>query len=273
MSRQIADTISSKMGKCLLSSKKDKLGRLTIPTSIASASGNTVDKALFPHWSAQQSTIKIAVKGSGKVSKNISLSQKDLFAIDTLARTMYGEMAKCDRKHGHNAYSTAVAAMANNRRLAIEKKINGAIRFDRPSPRNKLATALTDVLSSKSQFSVWNFDEDALRIALCPPADSKTTFWQGHPPEQQYVDIWHNILATAVEAHVFPDQFRQRTSSVNGYFYTSRIDWKSSFSDNKEAQDKISEMEPPTIDGIKLRDRTCLRFWQESSVSNLKPET
>ncbi|MCM2282352.1 MAG: hypothetical protein NDI61_10970 [Bdellovibrionaceae bacterium] len=178
------------------------------------------------------------------------MTQQDLIDIDALARTMYGEMARCF-KHGLH-YPMAVAKIAKAR---AENKTRHKEFVQGPHSSGK--TDLQKVVTSASQFNVWmprhkNGPNGAFRQALCPPRSKKERYWRGSSPPDEEIDVWQKAVLVATEAVLFPSSFAARTSNVKDYFYTSGMG-------------RFYRMRQvfPAVEGRKISINKCMEIWSD----------
>jgi len=201
-------------------------------------------KTLFAHWvNVNDSAIE------GIRYQNKSLKKQDLLAIDTFARTLYGEMAQC-YKYGKQ-YPMAAAAVINNRVNDLEKQPEFC-RYEIKAPQSKH----TCVMTSESQFSVWNAIirgrvNPSLKHVLCPPHSARSDFWKGHRPGDMELELWQESLKIATLAYLEPEDFREKTHHVSGYFYTSN---KGRFYNY--------EFYSASINNSPLDRRSCIELWK-----------
>lgn len=199
------------------------------------------------------------------------ITREDLINIDVLARTIYSEMGKCFENGVE--YPMAVAKVALNRTDFLEQNgfsscwSNGR-NFQDPfmvsdTTGGESRPTLSRVLTAKDQFSVWNpriggqFNKSGLQQALCPPASHQNYYWKTTangakiqtPPFER--EIWNKTLQIAVEAVLFPDQFRERTQGVPDFFYTSGVLTQS-------GRDRVLRQ----IGNRQLASQSCLNLFQ-----------
>lgn len=223
----------------------------------------------LPNGSPYDSLIKTTIR-SNKTPKLFNekgkrITNDDVLAIDALARTMYGEMARCYRKGLQ--YPLAVARMVVNR--SENKDRHG--EFIKP-PQYDDKPDVAKVSTSASQFSMWqktmsknggNIPNKPLHHALCPPIEKGKPFWKSDQAPVMESDIWKNTLRIATEAVLHPEQFKKRTEAVDGYFYTSGM---AHLKDDKKRSPYFRKMkrEFPTIEGKQLSDGNCVEVWKEN---------
>ncbi len=180
-----------------------------------------------------------------------AVTSEDLVAIDSLSRTMYGEMASC-YKHGLE-YPMAVARIALNR---AENKILSKRFIKGKHDASKLPIA--KVATTPSQFNVWlrklNNDANPSReMALCPPRSPTQKLKSGRKPSAQELSIWKHTVRIATDAVLFPEAFKKKTKDLDDiYNYTSGM---GKFYDMK-LQDR-------SIAGRKISKTKCVELWKE----------
>ncbi|MFZ3229050.1 MAG: hypothetical protein WA160_02505 [Pseudobdellovibrio sp.] len=215
------------------------------PTKMPSkftAGVNVYDEKILP-------TLKSAPLPKIKNENNKDISRDELIQIDSLARTLYGEMALCFRRGLQ--YPMAVARVIMNR---AENK-SRASEFIKP-PHVADAPDLTKVCTTPSQFSMWlkkidGVPNQTLHHGLCPPIEKGAPFWNSNQAPGYEYDIWKNTMRIATEAILYPIKFKKRTSEINGYHYTSGMG-------------KFFKMKQviPSIEGKALDRSSCLEIWK-----------
>ena len=229
----IADQLDDIVGDCALSNRN----------SPRFAAGNPYDAHIMPGLRKKQ--IPRIQREDGQM-----MTKQDLINIDSLARTMYGEMASC-YKHGLQ-YPMTVARIAVNRADDTTQHSN-FIRGDHAPDK----AALSRVVTSPSQFSVWqkkdanNQVNGPLLMAMCPPQKKGGKFWKSDAAPRDEHDIWKNTVRIATEAILFPNRFKNRTIKVYQYYYTSGLGKFYNFSQSF-----------PSIEGRKVARNSCVEVWE-----------
>ncbi len=189
------------------------------------------------------------VKPDGlKAEDGRPVTNADLVAIDSLARTMYGEMASC-YKHGLE-YPMAVARIALNR-------IDNEKLFVR-GQHNQSKLPIAKVATSPTQFNVWlrklNGDSNPSKeMALCPPRSPSQKLLNGRKPYAQELSIWNHTVRIATEAVLFPKGFKKKTEGVKDiYYYTSGM-----------GKFYGMELQNRSIAGRKISKSSCVELWKE----------
>lgn len=228
---ETSDIIKSKIGQC-------------ISTSGDSKKSNLYDDVILKEL--------VKVKPAGLSAEGgRPVTNSDLVAIDSLARTMYGEMASC-YKHGLE-YPMAVARIALNR--AENKKLSKLFIRGKHHP-SKLPMA--KVVTSPTQFNVWlrklNSDANPSKeMALCPPRNPAQKMKDGRKPSPQELSIWNHTVRIATEAVLFPEDFKKKTEGLADiYYYTSGM---GKFYD--------MELQNRSIAGRKISRTGCVELWKE----------
>jgi hypothetical protein len=179
------------------------------------------------------------------------ISREQMIEIDSLARTLYGEMAICYRRGLQ--YPMAVAKMILNR----AKNTARAGEFIQP-PHSERAPPITQVCTTPSQFSMWLKNiknvgaNEPLHHGFCPPTKKDEPYWNSDAASGFEYDIWKNTMRIATEAILYPSEFEKRTSEITGYHYTSGI---GKFYNMTQVK--------PTIEGKKIERSECLEIWKE----------
>lgn len=208
---------------------------------------NLYDNAILENLLQERVSSNIRGEGGRKVS------QKDLIAIDSLARTLYGEMASC-YKHGLH-YPMAVARIAINR-AENEKEKSNFIR----GPHSPMKPDIAKVVTSASQFSMWlkklnGQSNPALNRGLCPVTATNVKKPNGPPPNKEEMAVWNQSVRIATEAVLFPRTFKVRTERLEKrYFYTSGM---GSFY-------KMKKDSEASIDGAQLSRSKCIEIWYKN---------
>lgn len=217
-------------------------------------SGNVYESLILPQLMSKNPP---AIKNeSGK-----QITTEEVVAIDALARTMYGEMARCYRKGLQ--YPMTVARIALNRAEAKDRHQE----FIKP-PQTDSKPDLAKVSISETQFSMWRKTKGdgspnpPLHHALCPPIKLNEPFWNANEAPSMEANIWKNTMRIATEAVLHPKQFKKRTAEVDGFFYTSDM---AHLKDNKKVKPFFRNMDRayPTIEGKKVSSGNCVEVWKE----------
>lgn len=178
----------------------------------------------------------------------------DLMNIDSLARTIYGEMGKCFKKGLQ--YPIAAALVAVNR---AENKARFR-EWTSTKVKRKLASlpTLTRIVTTPEKFNVWKAYEGdkvngPLHHSLCPARAVNKPFWKTTKASQAEVDIWKNAVRIATEAVMFPSKFKQRSPAMrNINFYTSGM-----------GQYKDYAQVFPFVNDRPLENFDCIEMWRE----------
>ncbi len=189
-------------------------------------------------------------------AKTKNFTHQELIQIDSLARTLYGEMQGCYRYGLH--YPMAVARIVLNRVQEIQKNPYRESEFIKGT-HSSHKPPLARIVTSPSQFSVWK-PEQNLDHALCPPS-SPSKYWKKNAkPSSEDLSIWTNTLKVAIEAVKYPNTFRTRTGDNNFpiLFYTSNRD---SFYDMIKVEKRILNRD--------FKGK-CLNFWVENTKGKSK---
>lgn len=180
---------------------------------------------------------------------NKPMTRDQMIQIDTLARTLYGEMGLCYRRGLQ--YPMAVAKIILNRTNNTELRKD----FIAP-PHSDKAPALTQICTTPTQFSMWykNINgkrNKTLHQGFCPPKKVNEPFWNADQASKYEADIWKNTMRIATEAVLYPKVFNKRTEEVDGYFYTSGV--------GKSGKKKKVN---PSIAGKQIDRDECLEIWK-----------
>jgi hypothetical protein len=183
-----------------------------------------------------------------------NMTQTQLIEIDSLARTLYGEMAGC-YKYGLQ-YPLAVAKMIQNRKNSDRDR--EFIKAPHESEKPKIAKIAT----TPSQFSMWQSmisgkNNNPLRHGLCPPQKTGEPFWRSKSAPKQENDIWINTVRIATQAVLHPKEFDRRTKEIKGFHYSSGMAERP----NKWMK-KMTQINP-SIQGRRIERNACLEIWME----------
>ncbi len=187
-----------------------------------------------------------------KGEDNIPMTQEQMIDIDSLARTLYGEMASC-YKHGLH-YPMAVARVVVNRRN--ETKLHNLF-IRGPHLAGKPVSA--KVATSASQFSVWlrklnGKKNHPLGMAMCPPRAPDQKLWTGIKPSAEELAIWNHTVKIATEAVLFPQSFKNRTEKLDQrFYYTSGM-----------GQFYKMKKDSVQIEGRNLDKSKCIEIWNHN---------
>lgn len=241
---QSATEVFSRVGMC--TSLKDAKG-----------SGNLYD-----------STILHKIKAAGapqslKKSDGTPVTPEDLVEIDSLARTIYGEMASCF-KYGIQ-YPMAVARIALNR-VEFSKKLEAenANRKKKVSdpfiqgPHDSRKTHLAKVVTSPLQFNAWlkklnSQKNPAMMMALCPARDPNQKLLDGRKPLPTELLVWKSSVKIATDAVLNKDEFLKKTSELKDIRnYTS--DMGKFYGMKKQKGRKVA--------GLEIKNDRCVELWK-----------
>lgn len=215
---------------------------------------NIYDTEALPLLTAKKSKLPKVPKldADGKTLGEASFN--DLVAVDTLARTLYSEMNECFERGLQ--FPMAAAKVALNR----EKMVNAGTApkhfYGPPQVGNK--PALSKVLTSPYQFSVWNQigvanpNDKTVLMSLCPTRDESPKNWKGSKGTPVDLAAWDMALKIATEAVLFNPRFEAKTKQVSQLYYTSK----------RESYDSRSRPSPaPVIEGRVVESFRCMYVW------------
>lgn len=224
---------------------KEKIGMCAYPEDDKNKNLNLYDNAIL-------SKLKNVTPPKVKDEENKPMTQEQMIAIDSMARTLYGEMASCYKYGLH--YPMAVARIIANRKDESSRHkefIRGPHEKDKPT--------IAKVATSPTQFSMWLRKLDgkknpALERGMCPATKMGQDMWGKQKPSQQEIDVWNKSVKIATEAVMFPATFKKRTDNLEQrYFYTSNV---GKFYDMKKE-------EAVKVDGLPLSRGKCIEVWFE----------
>ncbi|MGZ3770506.1 MAG: hypothetical protein ACXVCP_19550 [Bdellovibrio sp.] len=202
-------------------------------------------------------------------------NKEHLFAIDAMARSLFGEMRGCTKNS--TGYIKLIARVFINRSLAVNHNRGQIEGFLSPLGSNDfennltldekyqipLPRALPHILSSPGQVSSFNSDDPNLKVNLCPKA--------GMLANSDEEEAWQKCVEVATEAVLKPKKLIQETPNIDALYYSSEvdegkppqfaIDYKMSRMDNFIVK---NEKNQPT----KLHNPKCLVMWRTQPVEN-----
>lgn len=182
------------------------------------------------------------------------MTTEDLINIDSLARTIYGEMGRCFRKGLQ--YPIAAALVAVNRR--DNKARYKEWTLSRVKRKVASLPPLTKIVTTPEKFNVWKTSEGGkpngpLHHSLCPARAVNKPFWKSKRASAAEVDIWKNAVRIATEAVMFPSRFKARSPAMrNINFYTSGMG---------QYQDYLQVF--PFVNDRPLEHFECIEIWKE----------
>lgn len=193
----------------------------------------------------------------------VHATRADWVAIDVLARTLYGEAADCFKKGLH--YPESIAKVVLNR---VDFK-NGTelgkrfISSDGDESNLDHRNDITNAIFKDRQFSIWNRNEAARRMVMCPPSKADKPFWTGHLPGANEQKIWRNAVRIASQAVLQGETFRKRTGDLKALYYTNGF---------KLSEKSYTEMPYGFIGGKKIPISGCVQFWKEKDLAVTHPQ-
>lgn len=193
----------------------------------------------------------------------VNATRADWVAMDVLARTLYGEMASCFRKG--KQYPEAVAKVILNR-VDFKNETNLGARFissDGDDSNLDYRNDITNVAFKSYQFSVWNREDPARRMAMCPPSRADQKFWKGSLPGKEEQQIWKDAVRIAARAVLQGQSFRKKTEDLTALYYTSNMEL---------SKKDYAEISNASIGGTKLPMSRCVQLWREKKLAQSHPE-
>lgn len=213
------------------------------------------------------------------------MDHDDLISIDAIARTLFGEVARCFKKGLQ--HPLAVSKIIDNRYVSTfskneskkEKKRAKAARdlfMPEEKKQDKDLPRLAKIVTSPSQFNVWMsthmnkegeiITNPALTHALCPVSEKwrqSDKYKKGNLIPHE-VSVWKNAVRIATEIvlhkHAFNDRFPEqkngakpaRTMGNDIFNYTS---YTEKFYDYKPVQAQV--------EGHNLDKEGCVKLWKK----------
>jgi hypothetical protein len=184
-------------------------------------------KKMDDTWTASESPFDVYVrqhwekKFSG-ASSNKSINKDQMLSIDALARTLYGEMREAECSGDTSSYYKEIARVILNRAAIVKAKGGAVEKFVSDKSLSKIGDPskasifkiLPHVISSPSQISSWNTNDDNLRNNLCPDPKSSAA----------NSAAWELAKAVAIEAVMDTKTFLDETNNLSSaLFYASKI--------------------------------------------------
>lgn len=192
-----------------------------------------------------------------EVSGN-KLTNQQLYEIDVLARSLFGEMRSCSDQTP--AYYQAITRVMLNRAALV--KANGpTLPFVRSKNLNdyKIGTSvdkiLPDVPSAYKQISSWNPNDVNLKINLCPLSSTTTT---------KEKDAWISAVKVAYDAVVNRKSFLESTKNITHLYYSSNMipEWAIEMNMTQDVKFKIDNQE--------YSNSKCLILWKDNNNEPIK---
>lgn len=237
------------IGKCLNSRSN----------TLQSQKTNPFNSFMKPHWKKLNKEKDNMITFEGK-----KVTATQLFAIDSLARTVFTEMRGCVRKGLR--YPMSVARVALNRAYFSRDfaiKNNGKVHqlsyvkdsspgldgkpFDyRKAP---IEETLTRVLSASGQFSAWNSNDPNVKLALCPKN-----------LRSQDQEAWQKSVQVAAHAILRRKDFKNITKNISMHHYSSNMtpQWASS----KKLERNLE------VGGLPLDSMKCIKLWSDNNSNH-----
>ena len=191
-----------------------------------------------------------------------------MVAIDLLSRTVYGEMASCNR-HG-SVYLNAVSKVVLNRVtyaagfLQLAAKQSGKSAKLSRAKANEFYEAKFEnvggefgpVVLKPYAFSLWNKGDPAGENAFCPanPKDKKA----GKNPAA--LKAYKAALKAAIKAVKFPAQLNKEMAAIKQHFYTSTIAMpkKHAYKETVKVNSELGTMDR----------KECMRLWTSKRIQS-----
>ncbi|KYG66424.1 hypothetical protein AZI86_05080 [Bdellovibrio bacteriovorus] len=193
----------------------------------------------------------------------VHATRADWVAIDVLARTLYGEMASCFKKG--KQYPETVAKVILNR-VDFKNQTNLGSRFiasDGDESNLDYRNDITNAAFKSYQFSVWNREDPARRMAMCPPSSADKPFWKGSLPGAEEQQIWKDAVRIASKAVLQGETFRKKTKDLTALYYTSNM---------QLSKKDYKEVPNGSIGGKKLPMSRCIQLWKEKKLAASHPD-
>lgn len=187
------------------------------------------------HWQDKKGKTLFSYKGE-------PVTGEKMFAIDAIARTIFGEMRGCFRNGIR--YPMAVARVIMNRAYFVSKNGRTVPFVKATSPdykKMKIEEIVPFVTSSSAQFSPWNRDDPNLSHVLCPQnMDAETR------------KIWRKSVEIATSAILDRKQFAKETGQVTQLHFSSGMtpSWAKNYS-----------LETPKVGDSPIDSARCLKLW------------
>lgn len=186
--------------------------------------------------------------------KKSSPTAEQLYAIDSLARTLYGEMRDCSAQSP--AFYQAIARVMMNR-AAIVKNEGWKAPFykdeKRPMTGESLQKVIPKVVSEGQQFSSWNEDDVNLKSVLCPSQMD---------PSKKGQQAWEDAVKVASQAVLDTENFLKDTNEITQTHYSSNME--PAWAKKKTRQDAFR------IADVSYSEPECLILWNDESNKQIE---
>jgi hypothetical protein len=212
------------------------------------------NKTLLPHWAKKEKVVK-GYSGSTELgpytkvwsdednysyypgirnSNNEAVDKGELLAIDTLARTCYGEMASVasrpQDRPAQDYFDAVVRVVVNRAEFTEHSALFGRgynTKFDNLWENYPhIMTPETAAAVQPYQFSAWNNNSvPNLRQMLCPcRIRGQPCHNDGSHAPQTSVNAWDGCLKSAISAVLDRERFKQNSAELSSvFFYTSNL--------------------------------------------------
>lgn len=236
--QEYTNALSDKLGKSI-GCARDSSNRIT--KNQIRSHRDPFKNLLASHWNQQPQKQKIWP------NKGTEVDRDTLFAIDALARTIYGEMRSCAQNGDH--YLMAVARVAVNRATYASsagkaRSMPFAVNSDIELQGQSLNKALPRILGANNgpvyQFTTWHPKDPNISAVMCPVRGKE----------------WNQSLRIAVNAVLFPQDFVEQTKDITHYHYSSGI--------RRKQMAEVSSL--PIVGGVSLARKSCIRFWNDPTT-------
>lgn len=199
-------------------------------------------------------------KGSASVSRS-SPTTEQLYAIDSLARTLFGEMRHCSGQSP--AFYKAIARVTINRAAIVKQKgvklpfyQNSAV----PLKYQSLPRIIPEVVSEDLQYSTWNVSDPNLKAVLCPSrmeasSDGKQT--------------WADAVKVASQAVLDTENFLEETKEITQTSYSSDMEPSWTYEISKDEKGNIVKKQLMKrhdafrVGGTSYSEPECLILWED----------
>lgn len=266
----IINEIGPWVGKCVASPPNNKITKAMIEEWQKEKPLKLVyDRMVLPSISQQKTPIFKSKKEDGNIITNA-----DLMDIDVIARTIYGEMAKCHGKGIHNF--AAVAKVGLNRADLIKFDPTQSHQYLRDLPHSSQKSTLAKVLTADNQFQNWSatltwydasqkkmvteYNVNSLNQTLCPPSQPNKPYWVSEKgPSKNEQAIWKDAMRIATELVATPTSFRTKSKNIYEFIYTSNVVY---------GNGKLAHVFP-SYDNHQLNDDDCVQMWDDGVDTKL----
>ncbi|MGZ3772808.1 MAG: hypothetical protein ACXVCY_07835 [Pseudobdellovibrionaceae bacterium] len=212
---------------------------------------------------------------SSETAKNGSTkpTQEQLYAIDAMARTLYGEMRGCSNQT--SAFYKAIGRVILNRAAVVKNQGSRKPFYNSSQDTVKgqsLPKLIPKVVSWPEQFSAWNIDDVNLKTVLCPKDN----------PSALSQKAWKEATQVATQAVLDTETFLKDTEGIHQTHYSSgkTPSWTEVTQKDKNGKDvKVqvkTKQEAFRVGDESYSEPECLTLWNDDlnkTIESLSKDT